>query len=204
MDVITCLRKYFNFPNRLQKSYISIQFDMVENRCRKIADAEYQDELKSEEFHNHNCPNCRAKKDQIVNKICNVQSKGNTSGSFWFGMGDIDSSFSIETTEVNHCNACGNEWEKFKIKRALTDDITRVALRYLMEIINDGEQKQYDWKLKTIEVFDLCYAETINELYKKNKKYYAKPPKLATLRKYYLTVYNRTLGIDQLNNLQKL
>jgi hypothetical protein len=110
---------------------------LVRGRAKAIADAYNKREYEWEEKHNNTCPNCGAKKDEIVNKIREVHGSG----------------------RVNHCNKCGNEWKKFKRDFKSSSEPPRDGVKYIARIIRDPVE--YKWAHNYLEIFDGCYVETI-------------------------------------------
>jgi len=165
------IRRLFNFSSKMQQAIISADVTSVLEKCQVIANAEYKDQKDAQESHDNVCPNCQARKDKIVNKISNVEGSGKVNGLFHLGYGNVNGSMSITTDEVRHCNVCGNEWKTYKLKYVSKTEISRVALKYLAAIITDPKEKQYNFKVETIKVFDDCYLETILHLVKENELY---------------------------------
>lgn len=184
-------RKIFRIPSKAQKKLLSIDKDIILQRCNIISDNEYKEQREAEKSHNDVCPNCHSKKDKIVDKIRQVQGNKSISSTFYLGFGNLNSIINVDTLEVNHCNVCGNEWKKYKFIYAHKTDILRVALKYLAEILEDPKQKECKWKLETIKVFENAYAENIINFYNKNKCYLYKPLKYKKIIKYYKSVYDK-------------
>ncbi len=197
------IRKFLHYPTKRQKELLIADTANVLKNCNKIAISERDDMRISQERHDGVCPNCKAKKadnnNNIVNNIRKVH--GNVGGNL-FG---ISGSMLIDTDVVNHCNVCGNEWEKFKNKNISETHILRVCLNYLTAIIkNPVYQKNFEWKMEAIQVFNNCYAETIYHQCKTNKTWLDDSAfsvlKLSTLRKYYKSVFD----IENKKKLEKL
>lgn len=183
------LRKLFGMPSQAQEALIKADIAVILDRCSKIAYVENQEQKDNKNARDGQCPKCKDK--TIVDKIRQVQGKGNVGGNL-FG---VNGSLSIDTDEVNHCNKCGNEWKKFKIKTIGRTDILTVALNYLGEIRKDPERnKKMSWKMETIQVFDGCCAEAIDSLCFDNRhKIHSNigyELKLFRLRKIYKSVYD--------------
>jgi hypothetical protein len=153
------LRKLFGMPSEAQEKRIKQDMELILERCAKIADKENQDQLESRKSRDGRCPHCKEQND-IVDKIAHVQGKGNTSGNLFGVSGHV----LVDTEAVNHCNKCGNEWKKFKIKSITRTDILRVAFNYYGKLLNDPEQTKFSWKVETVKVFDDCCAEAIDNL----------------------------------------
>ena len=189
------LRKKFNRPTKQQQISINADIENILTNCESVARKEREELRESQKMHDETCPNCRTKKnssDHIVNKIRQVQGEGKVGGDFFLGFGSIDGSSSINTHAVNHCNKCGNEWEKFKDKSISRTDIARVCLNYLADVLGNGDN--YRWKIEGIKVFDGACAESIYFLMKKEKDYCwmstESTLKLDLLRKHYKSVYD--------------
>lgn len=184
--------RILNILNEKQKEIISIEKKKILNNCSVIASAENLEQGEAKKSHDDVCPNCHARKDNIVNKIRDVIGKGDVSGSFHFGYGSVSGTMTINTFEVNHCNVCGNEWKKYNVRYVSNIEILKVALKYLIDILNDPKQKEYSWKLQTIKVFDNCNVETIMllckeyKLFLKNYKF-----KYSKLKKHYKSIYSK-------------
>jgi hypothetical protein len=191
------IRKLFHFPTKQQTMSLTTDVENVLINCESVARKERKELQESQKYHDDICPNCRAKKsdsvDIIVNKIRQTQGDGDVSGNL-FG---VTGRMSVDTYAVNHCNKCGNEWEKFKTKTISRTDIMRVCLNYLAEILKDSSEKKHEWKMEAIQVFDGCYAETIYHLARKEKHYlwYTTLPQLTLkkLRRYYKSVFDKNL-----------
>ena len=188
------IRKFFNLPTKAQQVLLDENTTIILKKCNAISTAEYRDQKEAQKTHDNICPNCRAKKEDIVDKIRNVHGKGSVSGSFNLGFGSVSGSFGVDTDGVNHCNKCGNEWKKFVIKYTSDDDILRTTLRYLVDIIEDPENKKFSWKVEAIKVFDDSYAETIYRLSQNQTRYFTKRNldvlNINALRCYYKSVFD--------------
>jgi hypothetical protein len=186
------IRKLFNIPTKSQRVLIDADIQNIMNKCDVIASSEYRDQKEAQESRDSVCPNCRARKSDIVNKVRQVEGSGNVSGSFSLGFGSINGSMSIDTNEVNHCNKCGNEWKKYKIRFVSKSDIIKVTLGYLVEIISDEKHKEFSWKIDAIKVFDNCCAESIARLTKQYGRISTKDIlTIRRLRKHYNSVYDK-------------
>ena len=190
------LRKLLYIPTKEQIALLQADVQNILKQCDVIASSEYRDQKEAKESHDGVCPKCRARKEDIVDKIRQVQGKGSVGGSFNLGFGSVSGSMSIDTDEVNHCNKCGNEWKKMKTKYVSASDIVRVTLNYLGDIFDDPDHnKKLKWKLEAIEVFNDCYAESIMVL-KSNHSYYMHSNTnneltYSKLRKYYKSVFDK-------------
>jgi len=189
------IRKLFHFPTKQQMMSLTTDVENVLINCESVARKERKELEENQKYHDDICPNCRAKKsdsvDIIVNKIRQTQGDGNVGGNLF----SVTGRMSVDTYAVNHCNKCGNEWEKFKTKSISRTDIMRVCLNYLAEILKDPSEKKREWKMEAIQVFDDCYAETIYHLARKEKHYlwYTTLPQLTLkkLRRYYKSVFDK-------------
>jgi hypothetical protein len=136
---------------------------VVKERAKEKADAHYTRENEWEERHNNTCPNCGAKKGNIVNKIRQVQGGGNVDGSFssnlFYGSGSVHGSMKIDTFGVNHCNSCGNEWKKYNKDFLSSSQPPRDGVKYLARVIQDPVE--YKWTSDYFKIFEGCYVETI-------------------------------------------
>lgn len=187
INVFLYIILYFN---KKLRSLVINDIDIITNRCAEIANRENKDQKNSENFHNTNCPNCKAKKKDIVNKISNVEGKTTIVNYDIFGFRKENTITAINTNEINHCNICGNEWKKFKSKSITKAHILKLALNYLSQIIQNPDEKEKEWKLETIGVFEGCYAETIYKLGMHNKiGLHRSNFKLRDLRKQYKSIF---------------
>jgi len=181
------LRKLLYFPTDEQLATLTADVQRIVARCDKIASEEYRDLKDAKDSHDSVCPVCRTRKEgsNIVDRIASVEGKGKVDGDFTLGFGKVTGSMNIDTEAVNHCNTCGNEWKKFKIKYISKTDILRVALNYLGEMYeNPKHNKKMSWKVEAIQVFDGCSAEAIYALIGKNNYY------MRSAAKRYLTLSN--------------
>lgn len=164
------LRKLLNIITKKDKNIINDDIEKILSYCDNIASVEWREQKENQIAHDGQCPNCRGK--DVVDKITDVNGKGRLNGDFRLGFGSVNGSLNISTSEVNHCNNCGNQWKKFQTKVITKTDIVRVALNYLGDIVNDPEKnKNFDWKHDAIKVFENSYAETIKTLIIKHKDY---------------------------------
>lgn len=199
------LRKLLYLPTTEQKAILAADIEHILVECDKIATHEWKELKENQKAHDGQCPKCKAREDDIVNKIRQVQGNGNVGGSFYLGFGSVSGSMSIDTDEVNHCNKCGNEWKKFKTKYISKTDILRVALNYLADIIdNPAHNKRMTWKTETCQVFDGCRAEAIRILVDKHSHNLHLPTngqlRLGNLRRHYKSVFD----VDNKKELEKL
>ena len=193
------LFKSFNIRNAKQIVALIDETELIKQRCEKIASQEYEEQKENQRTHDNRCPLCRAKKNQIVDKIEQVEGKGNVSGNL-FG---VSGSMEIDTNTVNHCNVCGHQWKKFKTKYVSKTDILRVTLKYLNDLIDNPEHnKRLTWKIEAIQVFDGCHAEAITMMANEEKRYVRGKEYLrnTVLRKYYPSIFDG----ENKKELQKL
>jgi len=187
------IRKYFNIQNKNERNVIKHEIGLIWNSCQKIADVENKELKEAKVIHDGNCPNCRSKKN-IVNKIAFIESTTKTITKLNFGVGSVEIINNINTSEVNHCNECGNEWVKFKVKNVLAENVLMVILNYLSQVLTNPEERNRSWKMEAVEIFKDCYAESI---YKLRNKYETKLPEktydklnLTRLRKNYKSIFD--------------
>ena len=189
------IRKILNIPNELQLIQLNEDKKLIIERCNKIALTENREQQENKNFHDSNCPNCKNRnKESIVDKLIIQQSEGNIRGYFYFGFGIIVGDYTWNVFEINHCNKCGNEWIKYKIKTIDSTHILRIVFKYLAQILANPNEKKNEWKLEAIQVFDNCTAEAIHSLRKKQSKYLPKSINkqlsLKNLRRYYKSIYD--------------
>ena len=191
------IRKSFNFPNKFHLKLLQLDAGHILKNCSSIAINERNELRENQESYDGICPKCRSSKEKIVDKIVNVQGFGNIKTKFNLGFGTLNGSVTISTVAVNHCNHCGNEWEKFKTKSISETDILRVCLNYLSDILNNSKVNMKGWKREAIQVFDGCYAETIYAFALKQKSFLHQTTlstlTLSKLRRYYKSIYDRKL-----------
>jgi hypothetical protein len=189
------IRKIFNTPNKKQLELLHIDSIHILQKCSSIADTERKELRENQEILDGTCSKCMAKKEDIVDKIVDVQGFGNINGNFYLGFGNVKGSMIIKTVGVNHCNKCGNQWGKFKTKSISETDILRVCLNYLSDILNNPEEKKRSWKKDSVEVFEGCYAETIYGHVIKQADFLHKTTvstlTISKLRQYYKSIYDR-------------
>lgn len=199
------LRKFFNKPNNEQKQQIEADKKTILSKCGAIASKEYNEQRENKKSHDGECPKCRARVDDIVNKIRQVHGNGSVGGSFSLGFGSVSGYFSLDTDEVNHCNKCGNEWKKYKVKYIGEKDVLKQTLYYLECIIKDKNETKYSWKTEAVQSFANCSAEAIFLLIEENRNdLYSSIPDFLTLgrlRKYYYSVYDDPENMKELEKL---
>ena len=197
------LPKIFNIRSAKQINTLVDETELIKQRCEEIASQEYKEQKENQKAHDKRCPLCRAEKDQIVDKIEQVEGKGSVDGSFYLGFGSVNGSMEIDTNPVNHCNVCGHEWKKFKTKYVSKTDILRVTLNYLSDLIRDPDHnRKLSWKIEAIQVFDGCHAEAITMLVNEEKRYVRSKNNLrnTVLKKYYHSIFDG----DNKKELEKL
>lgn len=192
-------RKIFYYLSAEQKVILLADVKRITEGCSDIASTEWKELKENQKTHDGRCPKC--KKSDVVNKIRHVQGTGKINSDLKLGFGSVKGSITIDSTEVNYCNHCGNEWKKFKTKFISTTDIIRVALNYLGSIHADPEKnKRKYWKHDAIKVFDNCHAEAIHMLLKKHDGYMHDITKKTLtskcLRKHYNSVFDENITIE--------
>jgi DNA-directed RNA polymerase subunit M/transcription elongation factor TFIIS len=154
-----------------QITLLAADVEVVNERCKEIAHVHYEREEKWQESHDNTCPNCSAKKGEIVNKIRQVQGGGSVDGSFssglFYGSGSVHGSMKIDTFGVNHCNNCGNEWKKYNKDFKSTREVAEDGIKYVSRLIQDPVE--YKWAKDLVKVFEGCYVETILQFAEKNQ-----------------------------------
>jgi len=193
------IRKKFNLPNKEEKELL--QGTLVQlHAVAKQDDRAYSSEQNHrEQEHNGTCPHCgNSDRTDIVNRIGRVQGKGSVHGDFRLGYGSVYGSSSTDTSEINHCNKCGNEWKKYEYKTKWEKDFLG---KYLNDIANHKDEDE-TWRSykKTVERLNErgMYAETFKLLMKTTsfykELYYDTEKKLTLdyLRSKFTSVYDST------------
>jgi hypothetical protein len=115
-------------------------------------------------------------------------------GSFNLGFGEVYGDSEVNTTSVNHCNKCGNQWKKYERKYNSMSNIIGNWINYIMTVFEN--KFNYDnFYSKQIEFLKDYYAESIWELYKKHEYYTYSSTKenisLKLLRIKYNSIYDK-------------
>lgn len=185
------IRKLLYLSTNKHEAVIIADVKIILNRCNSIAKIEWREQVENQKSHDNQCPRCQSGGVNIVDKISHVQGSGSVDGSIMMFYGHVKGNVSIDTHEINHCNVCGHEWKKAKTKYISETNIVRVALKYLGEQIIDPDfVETQDWKIETINVFDGCCAESINNLAKTHRNHIPSLFNLKTLRKTYDSVFD--------------
>jgi ribosomal protein L37AE/L43A len=194
------IRKFFGMPSKAQEKLYKDDMERVKTICSKIADRKNTEKRSAQSNADGTCPHCGARKD-IVNKIRRVEGSGHVGGNL-FG---VSGSISIDTNDVSHCNACGNEWKKGAFHYTWGDDVLKEALNYLSDLLEDPKNLEYSWKITEAKLFDGCYAETVYWLGDKcsNKVYMSTNETLTMrrLRRYYKSVFDTPENMEKLQKL---
>jgi hypothetical protein len=148
-------RKFFNILSKEQQKLIDDGCSVLKALATKKASSCIEHDREREKINNSTCPLCNSNK--IVNKISNVEGKGNVSGSLYCGSGSIYGSSKINTSEVNHCSTCGNQWKKYSRKYISSDDI----LAGWFNDINAVYEGIYSYGDKTVELLKDIPAESL-------------------------------------------
>ena len=183
------LRKILNWPSKGEVAKIKIGCnELVEMADRKIREHE-NNEHKRQKEHNGKCPNCSS--SAIVNKFTRVKGKGEVHGSFIYGFGDVDGSFDMDTSEVNHCSACGNQWKKCRILTQKRKDVFIGWIFGLERALNDKDGNSIGISgERTMNLLKNIPAESIWKTIKNNtEKPYRKNISLTKLRTKFYSVY---------------
>lgn len=188
------IRKYFNILNKSQHIIINDEISSIMMKCEAIAFNEEEDLKNSKYIHDNTCPKCKTQ-NNVVDKLSYVHGKYVVINNSWFSSAGVGSNVIIDTTPVNHCNSCGNEWVKFKEKRIDAKDMLRVALNYYCQLEMNPSEKRHEWKLELVDVFKGCHAESIYRLSRKHLKYIRENNRSALnisyLRKKYESIYDK-------------
>lgn len=165
------LRKLLNLPTKRQLRLLEEDAERILVVCNKIARKEIEKQLILKDSYDGNCLECGAKGNDIITKTVILPKHGHY--------------------RINHCQKCGNEWDKYKTKKISQTAVLRVALRYLADIIFVPEHENFSWKKETIGMFDESYAETIYKLNKVRDGFMFPELKLFLLRKRYKSVFDK-------------
>lgn len=130
------LNKLLYVLSKQQSLVISSELTLIKSRCLEAVNAEKKDMINSQISHDNTCPKCRTN-DNIV----------------------------VTSDNKNHCDSCGHEWGRFKMKNTNSITITKVVLNYLSDVITEPEKNiDCEWKLESIQMFDGCHAESLYNL----------------------------------------
>lgn len=99
-----------------QLDYLKAEYTKLKESASKLAAAEQIKKIEERDKFNNVCPKCKSKRVNDRIKRFEGEINGSSSGHFSFGgsgfsSGKIDGKF--DTTEVNKCNDCQNEWKKY-------------------------------------------------------------------------------------------
>lgn len=156
----------FSFTNEI----ILNDINRIIDNADKIVQYENDEQKEAQINHDTICPHCQ-KSGDIVNRFALVH--GNTDNDIVIthsGPHTVINSVTIKTDKVNHCNNCGNEWEKYNNVSITRTDVIKISLIYLIQILKNQEIKNIPHKYNTIKIFNDCYYESIVMLYKTHKK----------------------------------
>lgn len=148
MKLSTKIRMLFGITTKEEKEALSKEVQNIKDIMEKICLESNKEQLDNAERLDSECPKCHGKK--IVNKISNVVGHGEVSGSFALGFGSVYGRSHTDTTEVNHCSNCGNQWHKYKIsfthESNVVYDLSWTLKRILVEDENVSKyySKEYD------------------------------------------------------------
>lgn len=164
------LRKIFNIPNKEQKALIKKEIELIEDLAEKEAFRLTNNSREYAKNSNNICSHCRATEENIVNKIQHVKGEGKASGSFMFGTGSIYGDSHVDTSEVRHCNKCGNQWKIQETRYTGKDEV----ISNWMNHIEIHIQKEYSFGTKTVEMLQKegIHAESIHNLLRSDELSY--------------------------------
>lgn len=162
-------RRLLNISTTEHKALIDADVEKLNARFKKLAYAEVRDQKEAQECHDNTCPKCQSSKEHIVNKISKVVGSGLLDRTIIFGK--INSSLTINTIAVNHCNICGNEWDKYKTKVIHGSNIAGTAFNYLHQYMKNDTSLRHSFKEEVLDLFSDVYAEAIIKFYRENSGY---------------------------------
>jgi len=173
------LRKTFNIPTKKQKTLINKEIELIEALAEKEAARLTERNREYARNSNNKCPNCGAT-ENIVNKIQHVKGEGRVSGSFIFGTGGVYGSSHVDTSEVRHCNTCGNQWKTQETDYTYKKDVIKDWM-YNIEI---HIEKEYSFGTETAEMLQDkgIHAESIYKLIGLNDCVYNSTKEFLTLK----------------------
>jgi len=159
-------------------SWLSDQLNALEKMYDGIYENIHSSQSSSATKSNNTCPKCGAESESIVNKIRQV--KGEIDGDFIFGFGSVDGE--IDTESVNHCNKCGNEWEKQEMSRsdareATMSQILRPMYYFFSTDQDNNSDELKKFSAKAVKMFikkhdDGYKAEELKKLSEKELRKY--------------------------------
>jgi len=113
------------------------------------------------------CGSCGG--ENVVNKILRGQGSGSISGDFVLTFGSISGKSTFDTNPVNHCNDCGNQWNRVKGTYTSESDCVRETLNNLAYYMTSGDKNMHHYQGTFDELFHKeIKAEALWELYKKD------------------------------------
>lgn len=179
----------FSFTNEI----ILNDINRIIDNADKIVQSENDEQKEAQINHDTICPHCQ-KSGNIVNRFALVH--GNTENDVIVthtGFHKVINSITIKTDKVNHCNLCGNEWEKYNVISITRSDVIKMSLIYLIEIIENPDIKNIPHKYNTIKIFNDCYYESIVMLYKTHRKCINRRLPKSKLKKHFKSLKNRSI-----------
>lgn len=146
---------------------IENQYKEIVDYAKKTSAEKYTTNKKKTHEYNNTCPNCGNNNEkEIVNRFAQVKGKGEVSGSVsgnLFGVyGSVYGHSEIDTLTVNHCNKCGNQWEKTEAKYVSAENIISDKLQRIGWYIKDNDDNSF-WVMD-YKSFKDYYLETILKL----------------------------------------
>jgi hypothetical protein len=161
------MRKFLNIPNQEQRKIIDKQSDSVlEILFKEKVKIQEKNKKEVDEIEKHNkiCPKCG--KTEIIDKLVPVSV--NVTDSFHPFTGISSGHSEIQNYAVNHCVACGHEWEKdrvcyndWRIDRRSYAELFKLYLS--SEKNTNGDHFWYDLYLEPYKEF---YAESVFKVLK--------------------------------------
>lgn len=180
------IRKIFNKPNAAQKILLINDMQNIDAEIEKLIAISWKKEDDKKKLVNGRCPHCSA--NDIINKIAHVQKSGGVSGDFTFGIGNMYDSSKIDTSSVNHCVKCGNQWKRYKGNVKYSYDHLKNWANHLRYYGEDIKNKKNIWIDDVKKLQDMGFHA--EPLYERLRIHLSYGYRLKFLRKLFPSIYD--------------